>query len=358
MESSSLVQQGIAAYKAGNKEEAVRLLSQALRENRQDEEAWLYLGAALDDPARKRQAFQQVLQINPANDKAKNALARLDQMGATPAATAGAPAASTGAATTYTAPTSQPDKPEKPKNRWAEEGFAIPVDIEGAPPRINLPYIIEHGRERINQAVQIYLHQDFEQIVNAGHGATMWDVVFTVGLGVVAMGAADLIGRLIGWPLSLFSGGIGGLFWPFFAALGTMIGTGAGFAGGLYASRAYLQSKGINVSLAQHGMYYAMVILPLLLVNAAIGLITHALGFLICFVAPLLLIAGFALAIYSFILLKQAFDRVYGSADNRGLITAAISIGGWIVGAIVASIILGIFSTILSAIFTGGRYRF
>ncbi len=78
MEPSPLVQQGIAAYKAGNKEEAVRLLSEALRENRQDENAWLYLGAAIDDPGRKRQAFEQVLAINPDNEKAKNALARLD----------------------------------------------------------------------------------------------------------------------------------------------------------------------------------------------------------------------------------------------------------------------------------------
>jgi hypothetical protein len=114
----------------------------------------------------------------------------------------------------------------------------------------------------------------------------------------------------------------------------------------------------VNVSMPQHGMYFAMVMLPLLLVNALVSLITHALGFLACFIAPLLVVAGFAMAIYSFILLKEGFDRVYGNAENRGLITAAISIGGWIAGVIVAGIVLGIFSTIISAIFTGGRYRF
>src|SRR5512135_3285872 len=78
VDSSPLVQQGIEAYKSGNKEEAIRLLSQAIREKRDDEMAWLYLGASLDDPEKKRKAFQRVLEINPNNDKAQAALARLN----------------------------------------------------------------------------------------------------------------------------------------------------------------------------------------------------------------------------------------------------------------------------------------
>jgi hypothetical protein len=346
VESSTLVQQGIAAYKEGNKEEAVRLLSQALRENRQDEEAWLYLGAALDDPGRKRQAFQQVLQINPANEKARNALARLEQM-------EGAPAGSARGASTSSAPRTPPEK--RKMSQMAEEGFVIPVEIEGAPPRLTLPYIMENGRRRIDQAVKIYMNRDYEQIVQGAVGATMWDVVFIAGLGVVAMGAAELIGGLIGWPLSLFRGGIGGLFWPIISAIATMIGAASGVAVGMYGSRMYLQNQGVSVSQTQHGMYYVLVLLPLLLVSAAFTFITNALGFLNCLVFPLLALASLALAIYGFILLKEAFDRVYGSAENRGLITAAIAIGGWIVGGIVTAIVRGLFSTIFGAIF---RYRF
>src|SRR5437667_11985035 len=85
MDAPSLTQQGIAAYQAGNKGEAIRLLSEAVRTKRDDEEAWLYPGAAIDDPERRRQAFQQVLRINPQNEKAKAALDRL-----------GAPAGATG----------------------------------------------------------------------------------------------------------------------------------------------------------------------------------------------------------------------------------------------------------------------
>jgi tetratricopeptide (TPR) repeat protein len=347
VESSSLAQQGIAAYKAGNKEEAVRLLSQALRQNRQDEDAWLYLGAALDDPVRKRQAFQQVLQINPDNEKAKNALTRLDQM----QTGQGAPAASARPAGTA----ATPSRSAMTKQKLYQDGIAIPFDIEGAPEKVTVPYLIEHAKERINQAIQIYVNRNYELIVSGAQGATMWDVWFTAGVGIVAVGVADLVGRLIGWPLSFFPGGLGGLFWPFVSAIVTMAATAAGFAGGLYASRYYLQSQGVNVSLPQHGMYYALIFLPLLLANAVVGLVTHALGFLNCLVFPLLILVGFALSIYSFILLKEAFDRVYGSAENRGLITAAISIGGWIVGLVVAGIVLAIFNTVFSAIF---HYRF
>src|SRR5215475_12137500 len=78
VDNTPLVQQGIDAYKAGNKDEAVKLLSEAIRENNQDENAWLYLGAAIDDPVKKRQAFERVLTINPNNERAKNAITRLN----------------------------------------------------------------------------------------------------------------------------------------------------------------------------------------------------------------------------------------------------------------------------------------
>ncbi len=74
---SETVQDGIRALQAGQREEAVSFLAQAVRENRMDEDAWLYLGLALDDPQRKRQSFEQVLKINPGNDKARLQLAKM-----------------------------------------------------------------------------------------------------------------------------------------------------------------------------------------------------------------------------------------------------------------------------------------
>jgi tetratricopeptide (TPR) repeat protein len=131
---SPLVQQGIAAYKAGNKDEAVRLLSDAIRQNREDETAWLYMGAAIDDPAKKRQAFERVLAINPDNEKAQNALARLDAGGAT-AGTSGTPR-SGGARTVR--------KPGGNNQLWEtlkKEKFTLPFRVQGSPETVTIPFL-------------------------------------------------------------------------------------------------------------------------------------------------------------------------------------------------------------------------
>jgi hypothetical protein len=335
VDSSPLVQQGIAAYRAGNKDEAIRLLSQAIRENRSDETAWLYLGACLDDPDKKRKAYERVLELNPNNDKAKNALARLG-VAATAAPSSGGK-------------DKMSDSGPKPKQEAPSpgEGFALPFQVEGSPARVTLPYLIENGKTRIQQAIQIFTKYDFEPIVNAGQGATMWDAVFTAGVGVVAVGAADLIGRWIGWPLSLFSGGLGGLIWPIFSAIVAMAGTAAGFAVGNYASRMYVENQKISVSKSQHAMYFALVFLPLVLVNAILSFLTNALPFLVGLLGPVSAIVWLVSAVYGFLLLKGAFDRVYGADNNRGLITAAIAVAGWVVGAFAASLVLGIFGAIV-----------
>jgi hypothetical protein len=346
VEPSNLTQQGIDAYKAGNKDEAVQLLMQAVRENAQDENAWLYLGAAIDDPTRKRQAFQKVLAINPNNEKAQNALARLDA-GAT-GATAGsaAKASATGSRTAGTATSDRMNAAgDRMKGVWSgKEGFAVPGNIQGAPATVTVPELISNAQVRAKQAYDIYTKQDYEQIVAAGQTATMWDSVFIAGVGVVALGLAELIGGLIGWPLTGFAGGLFGLLRPFLAAIVTMIATAAGFYGSVYASRWYLQNQNINVSLPQHSMYYALVFLPLTLVNALIALISNSLGVLILCALPILFVLGIALLIYGWILLKGAFDRVYGTDNNRGLITAAIAvIGGWAASGIVRFVLGGIF---------------
>lgn len=78
----SLTQKGIAALKNGNCQEAGRLLSEAVRQNPQDEIAWLGLAVCIDDPAKKKYCLQKVLAINPNNEAAGRMLAKQE---ATPA---------------------------------------------------------------------------------------------------------------------------------------------------------------------------------------------------------------------------------------------------------------------------------
>jgi Flp pilus assembly protein TadD len=76
-EMSQLVREGIEAYKRGDRDEATRLLTEAIRVDRRDINAWLYLGAVLEEPDRKKQAFEQVLRLDPNNQQAKSALAKM-----------------------------------------------------------------------------------------------------------------------------------------------------------------------------------------------------------------------------------------------------------------------------------------
>ncbi len=74
--SDELREQGIAAAKAKRPEEARQFLQLALRQNPQDELAWLYLASVTDASDRKTRLIylQRVLLINPANDMARKAV--------------------------------------------------------------------------------------------------------------------------------------------------------------------------------------------------------------------------------------------------------------------------------------------
>jgi hypothetical protein len=217
-----------------------------------------------------------------------------------------------------------------------KSGMKLPVEVQGAPASVTVPEMIALGRTRIQQGFQVYTKQDFEQIVAAGQNATQWDSVSIAIVGCVIVGAAVFVGGEVGWILGGFARNFLSIISPVFAAIIAMAGTGAGFAGAVYASRAYLQNQNVNVPMPQHSMYYALVWLPITVVNAvgaflgaAISMSTALLLLSACFL-PIFGIVALILAIYGWWLLKGAFDRVYGTEGNRGLITAAIAIvAGW-----------------------------
>lgn len=75
---ANLLKNARAAAVAGDRDEAVSLTRQALDAYPDDKNAWLLLAAFLDDPVEKRQAVERALVIDPFNEEAKAALARLD----------------------------------------------------------------------------------------------------------------------------------------------------------------------------------------------------------------------------------------------------------------------------------------
>ena len=62
--------QAVERIKAGKKGEGKQLLVEIIRENPNHELAWLYLAAIIDDPEKKIECLNKVLQINPNNQQA------------------------------------------------------------------------------------------------------------------------------------------------------------------------------------------------------------------------------------------------------------------------------------------------
>lgn len=75
---SNKLQQGIAAVRSGDRQTGGRLLSEVLRANPRNEQAWLWMANTVSNPDQKRLCLQNALAINPVNALARQALARLE----------------------------------------------------------------------------------------------------------------------------------------------------------------------------------------------------------------------------------------------------------------------------------------
>jgi hypothetical protein len=65
------------ALDAGDNTTARNLVLQVIRQNPQNETAWLWLSALVNDPKKERDCLQKVLEINPMNDIARQHFERL-----------------------------------------------------------------------------------------------------------------------------------------------------------------------------------------------------------------------------------------------------------------------------------------
>jgi Tol biopolymer transport system component len=72
---------GIEAAQQGDKRTARNLLKQVLAEDENNELAWMWLASAVETLDERRSCLQKVLQINPKNARAKEALSRLQAGG-------------------------------------------------------------------------------------------------------------------------------------------------------------------------------------------------------------------------------------------------------------------------------------
>ncbi len=73
------LEQGIAAAKAGQKQQARTLLQQVVENDPNNETAWLWLGTAMETDAERIKCLKQVLAINPNNQSARKRLVLLEK---------------------------------------------------------------------------------------------------------------------------------------------------------------------------------------------------------------------------------------------------------------------------------------
>ena len=78
-EVNELLQRGIAAAKAGQKQEARQVLLRVTELDEANEQAWLWLSAAVESIEERRVCLENVLAINPHNRHAQSGLSWLDQ---------------------------------------------------------------------------------------------------------------------------------------------------------------------------------------------------------------------------------------------------------------------------------------
>jgi hypothetical protein len=76
---TDLMQQGLAAARVGDVEDARRLLQEATRQNPDNVDAWLGLAGVVELLAEKEACFNKVLALDPANSDAKAGLALVQQ---------------------------------------------------------------------------------------------------------------------------------------------------------------------------------------------------------------------------------------------------------------------------------------
>ncbi|HSD83689.1 MAG TPA: tetratricopeptide repeat protein [Anaerolineae bacterium] len=75
----ALLKQGIAAARAGRKDEARQQLLQIIELDEENEQAWLWLSGVVESDADRRVCLENVLTINPANAAAQKGLRLLDE---------------------------------------------------------------------------------------------------------------------------------------------------------------------------------------------------------------------------------------------------------------------------------------
>lgn len=320
MAQTSLADQGIAAFEAGNLAESRKLLAQAVKVDRDNEMAWYYLSKTQTDTDKRRYCLQMVLNLNPDNLAAQRDLESMDE------------------AAPKSKVVEDVDFRAAPGKAKSETSFAVrvPAGIAGAPDRVSLDYTRDFVQETARDSLTLFTGK--QSLVTAE--ASWWRVIFTVGLTGFVIGLlfdlAEIINvlQLSQYGARLSVGTL--LLRPFLTAFMALVAVGAG----VFISHWYITTqRGGTGNQLDHALLMTKIWAPaslLLAILAFVGLLFRQgipslqsliYGSYIAFDAGTLLFSLIALGItvYAAYLMVRGMQKLYPSiSDNSLWITAFI----------------------------------
>jgi hypothetical protein len=331
-----LVQEGIAAYRSGDKARAKELLVEGVKADPGSEQGWYYLAILQTDAAQRKYALEQVIRINPNNQQARDTLAkvtaRLENMGVKPLETEDD-------TTPPPPPKVKPTRVEPVGTKPRDTSFRLPVDIPGAPLRIEPREVLQTGLGILREAINLW-RGGWNVIQDEKIRATWWRFWLTVGTGAVVGSALFAIGMLIGeyrlaamFP-TLYSPNI---IRPIFTFLFGLLITPMASYVGCTASYWYAtqQARGL-ASRLEHSQVMVISWLPGQVINGALGIVAGllvgrplsitSLGFFIAlggFFSLLLIAAGAALTGYTLFVTANGVRTVYKLREQSQVLVTA-----------------------------------
>lgn len=329
--STSLSEQGIAAYNAGNHQEAGRLLSQAVKEEKTNPDAWYYLAQVLSDPEKKKQCLQMAIRVDPDYTVAREQLAALESSEDDPFADADEP----------------PSRATPTRQRTTSSGTGSGVSmgmfsaIPGAPASFSGDTAASSFQDFGQNSASV-LSGDVEAVASK---ATWWTVASAVVIAGffngLMLSVANIISTIRFDFVDITFPGI--ILWPFLG----LLTLGAGITAGGMLSYWYMARKESSATLLEHFGGFVGVVAPASLVtgllialerlglgDSSINSVLTLREVLISFdafeamngYAWVLMVIAVVITGYALFLLNKHFSRIHGSSGAAGWVAGILAL--------------------------------
>lgn len=333
-----LLQEGIAAFQAGDRVRAKELLEQAVAADPENENAWYYLAAAQTHMPTRKEYLNRVLAINPNHTRAQEVLARLEAAQAPPE-----PDASEPPVKARRAPALRPLSEARGGiiGEAPEGGFLLPVAIPDAPLRVDFNSLVQGGSQLIRAGIETLrrIPGVYSSEINA---ATWWRFWLLVGTAAVIMSLAAAV-RILFFALGGFASI---LAVPLTLLLGIPIQM-AVFYAGCWASHRYAQGQGGVLPLVQHSYTIALPYMTGQAIAAVLGALLSVLG-----LGGIGSLLGLIITLWALYTASFGLDMLYSFRDgNQRWIVLIV----FFVAAFLASVLLGV---VVGALGVGGAIAF